>query len=145
MGIRHLAGDDHRFRQGAVMSKLAQALRHHNTGQRFLRLEPFRFTEIKDEHRELSTIYMNEDREYLIEARFVTKFKYRADEQPPSEVVRRSKQMITEEIFGEYRQPLYLAAYLLDNREYEKAQRIILDVLTNFYEPEPMGRVSAAR
>jgi len=124
------------------MSKLAQALRHHDTGKRYMRLEPFRFAEAFSEHKREPTIYAREDNEYLIEARFVTRFKYRSDEQPASEVVWRSKRMITEEIFGEYRQPLLVAAHLLDQREYEKAQRIILDVLANFHEPEPMGKIN---
>ncbi len=114
------------------MSKLGVQLRIIDREGRVMR--PMRFTRV-DEKIDTTAAFMDR---YRIGATFMSSVTYDQNVDPVPHIINRAKLAILEEVFGEYRAPLFEAVRLLDNYEVDKARLLIMSVLANFTATEPM-------
>jgi hypothetical protein len=120
------------------MSRLGKALCHRPTGERAFIPQPMNYVAITERHTP-GPLGMDYAVKYEISATFVTSVSVQErDLGALAAAVERAKRTVIREVFGEFVGPLHEAIHLIDRCEFQKAQRVIEQVIRSFDSPEPL-------
>lgn len=115
------------------MSKLMDYVQAQRTGNMYSPLEKMKYTDVEEGYGTYKTpVYMEE---YRIEVRIgaLARVEY-GDKHLLAQRIERTKDMLTEEVFGEFRKPLMELEAAIYDRDFDKASKLVEGIYkTMFY------------